>query len=288
MVYSLQSLKDSVYKENDHFLVVGNPIGHSLSPLIHSSALKFHSIDADYLALDLLPDQVKSFAAYCNIDSFKGCNITIPYKQQFLELVDHIDSSAAEIGAINTITKESGRLIGYNTDIYGFMSPILDLSDVITDGLAIVFGTGGASKAVLAGLVDIGVEEIIFVSRNPSNMNIEHQFAHVKVVGYNQWQAFADDASIFVNTTPVGMHPNTNQSVVDEYDIDLLEGKVCYDLIYNPGMTQFLLQAERAGGIIINGIEMFIKQGSRSFELWTGKQFPYDMVYSKLKEKLKI
>lgn len=286
MIYSLQSLLNSSYKDKEHFLVVGNPIGHSLSPLMHNRALEYHSESADYLALNLLPNEIDSFAAYCNRESFRGCNITIPYKQQFLELVDHIDDSAKEIGAINTIVKESGSLVGFNTDLFGFMSPILDFADVISEGIAVVFGTGGASKAVLAGLIEIGVEEVVFVSRNPATVHIEHQHAHINVVGYSQWQAYADEVSILVNTTPVGMYPQTNHSMIEDVDVDLLEGKICYDLIYNPEMTKFLRQAESVNGVVVNGIEMFIQQGSKSFELWTGKRFPIDIIKSTLLTKL--
>lgn len=286
MVYSLRSLTDSIYKEKEHYLVVGNPIGHSLSPLMHNRALDYHTINADYLALNLLPNEIDSFAAYCNREKFRGCNITIPYKQQFLELVDHIDDSAIEIGAINTIVKESGKLVGYNTDLYGFMSPILDFAEIISDGIAIVFGTGGASKAVLSGLIEIGVEEVVFVSRNPATIQIEHQHAHIHVVGYSQWQAYADEATIIVNTTPLGMYPETHHSIVDDVDVDLLEGKISYDLIYNPDMTKFLKQAESVGGVVINGIEMFIQQGNKSFELWTGERFPIEIIKSTLMAKL--
>lgn len=283
---SVHDLKKSHLGRVPHYLVVGNPIGHSLSPLMHGTALKYHGIAAEYHAVNVLPNELPEFTAWCNRDSFLGCNITIPYKEQFFELLDHADESALEIGAINTIGKKSGKLIGYNTDIYGFISPINDLSHLIEGGRAIVFGTGGASKAIKAGLKQLGIDEIIFVSRNPSARKISDDFVHIEITDYSQWQAYADDASIFVNTTPVGMYPDIEKSIIDSRDVHLMEGKICYDLIYNPEMTAFLKQAESVNAVVINGLDMFIQQGNHSFQIWTGKTFPEDLIKEELYQHL--
>ena len=205
MVYSLNDLKNSELTETRHYLVVGNPVGHSLSPLMHQTALDYYRLDAVYAALELQPNEIAGFAAWCNLDSFLGCNITLPYKELLLSLVDTVQDSAMEIGAINTIVKNENTLAGYNTDIYGFLAPLIDLQNVIEGGRAIVFGTGGASKAIKAALRQLGVMEIIFVSRNPSVKAITDDSLHIQMAGYSQWQWYAEDAELFVNATPVGM-----------------------------------------------------------------------------------
>lgn len=276
MALSFDEFKQSSYSQEPHYLVVGHPLGHTLSPVMHTSALEYHDINASYTAVDVRPDELSGFIAWTNNENFRGCNITIPYKEQLLNAVDELDSSVRGIQAINTISKSysDGFLTGSNTDIYGFSQPLKKHEDFVEGTRAIVFGTGGASKAVLIALEDFGLEEIVLVSRNPGRIQKPKSNLIYHIAGYNQWQAFADEASIFVNTTPLGMGVFKSKSIIDEPDISLVENKICYDLIYNPDKTVFLKMAEDAGATTINGLDMLIHQGSRSFEIWTGKQFP--------------
>lgn len=276
MALSFDEFKKSSNSQKPHYLVVGHPLGHTLSPLMHNAAFKYHSIKATYTAVEIRPDELTAFIAWINNDNFKGCNITIPYKEQLFTVVDELDLSVRGIQAINTISKSEsdGTVIGSNTDIYGFSQPLKNFKESIEGSRAIVFGTGGASKAALIALEDFGIEEIVLVSRNPAGIQKPMSDVTYHVVDYNQWQAFADETSIFVNTTPLGMGNLKNRSVIDKSDISLVENKLCYDLIYNPGKTLFLGMAEEAGATTMNGLDMLIHQGSRSFEIWTGKEFP--------------
>lgn len=276
MAFSFDEFKKSSNSQEPHYLVVGHPLGHTLSPLMHTAALKHHKIKATYSAVDIRPDELTGFIAWMNNENFKGCNITIPYKEQLFNAVDQLDSSVRGINAINTISKSDSEetLIGSNTDIYGFSQSLKEHEDFIEGSRAIVFGTGGASKAVLIALEDLGVEEIVLVSRNPARLKKPERDLIYHIVDYNQWQAYADEASIFINTTPLGMGNLEGESVIDESDISLVTNKICYDLIYNPEKTSFLKMAEIAGATTMNGLDMLIQQGSRSFEIWTGKQFP--------------
>lgn len=276
MAFTFDEFKKSSNSQVPHYLVVGHPLGHSLSPLMHIAALKHHNISATYTAVDIRPDELTGFIAWMNNENFQGCNITIPYKEQLITTVDHLDDSVRGIQAINTISKSDSvdNLIGSNTDIYGFSQPLKEYEDFLEGTRAIVYGTGGASKAVLIALEDFDVEEIVLVSRNPARIQKPNCDLIYHIVGYNQWQAFADEASIFVNTTPLGMGSFEDKSVIDKSDISLVGNKICYDLIYIPAKTFFLKMAEEAGATTINGLDMLIQQGSRSFEIWTGKQFP--------------
>lgn len=275
---------ESTASKQPHLLIVGFPLGHTLSPLMHNAALHHYGMEAKYMAVELKPDEISSFISHCNSDFFIGCNITLPYKEEFFRLADRLDPDAKEIGALNVLVKEDHQLIGYNTDTDGFLAPLQKYSDIIEGSRAIVFGTGGSSKAVCTGLRKMGVEEIVQVSRSASGSFEERDSEDKRIVDYSQWSAFADEATIIVNCTPLGMKPNVGITPVRESETELLETKLCYDLVYNPVKTTFLSQAEKAGGIAIGGLEMLIEQGSRAFELWTGEPFPGEIVRDTIKK----
>lgn len=265
-----------------HLLLLGHPVSHSLSPLMHNTSAEYYGYPERYLAIDLHPNEISSIAAHFNNELFKGANITIPYKEVLLEHVDYLDSSAGAIGAINVIYKNGNKLTGSNTDLYGFLHPLRPYEKRLDGGRAIVFGTGGASRAVVAGLLEMGVTEIVLISRNPSQT--DYNYDGVIVRGYSEWPAYAEEAAIIVNTTPLGMEPDLESSPVRETEAYLLEEKICYDIVYKPLHTRFLMLAEKAGAQTIGGLDMLIYQGSKSFELWTGSPFPVELIRKKLHE----
>lgn len=292
MVYTFRDLEKSNLANEPHFLVVGNPISHSLSPLMHQFGLDHYGIQASYHALKLKQHEISSFIAWMNRDQFLGCNVTIPFKEQFISLLDESDETVAETGAVNTITKSGSTLKGFNTDVDGFLKPLWKYEEILHGSRAVVFGTGGASKAVLSGLRRIDVGEVVFVTRNPGTHNQSNRFAEddipILYIGYDQVEAYAEPAALIVNSTPLGMMPNTETSPTDRMESGLLADKICYDLVYNPLETRFLSAARSEGAIIINGLEMFIAQGDEAFRLWTGKSLPYDHVQEILINRLQI
>ncbi|MDX1637061.1 MAG: shikimate dehydrogenase [Balneolaceae bacterium] len=279
--------KASDHARSPHLLLLGHPVSQSLSPLMHNTAADHHGFDLRYYAVDLQPDEFGNIAAHFNQDLFKGTNITVPYKEMLMDYVDEIEPSAGNIGAINTIYKRNGLLVGANTDFYGFLKPLEPHEDDITGMRAIVFGTGGASKAVVAGLFDVGMEEIVMVSRSPGRRGASPNIESVRVVGYSEWTAYTDEAALVVNTTPLGMEPDTASSPVRDQEAEFLADKICYDIVYKPERTRFLRIAERAGAKTIGGLDMLIYQGSESFKLWTGKSFPINKVRHTLHEYLR-
>jgi len=287
MAYTFREFRKSPHAVKPHYLVIGHPVSHSLSPLMHQTALDYYGINAHYFAVDLEPDEVNDFIAWCNRDEFKGCNITIPYKETFLEVVDEIDSYAEMIGVINTIVKSGNQLLGYNTDAFGFLMGLEPWSDELDLTRAIIFGTGGSSRAVKTALLETGFEELVFVSRRASNKQTEQGLPEFRIVNYEQWPSYAEEASLIVNTTPLGMHPRVNDMPIHENEATLLRDKICYDLVYNPSETRFLKTAKANGAITINGLHMLIYQGSKSFELWTGKSFPVKIIIEKLEDYFK-
>ncbi len=264
-----------------HYLLIGNPVSHSVSPLMHNTSLEYYEIDAKYYAVAVSMSEIPSLIAHFNSDSFLGANITIPHKENLLEAVDQLTQEASKIGAINTILKKDGRLIGHNTDAYGFTVPLEEFLQEIELDRTIVFGSGGATKAILYALNDLGFEEVVMVSRNPARYsNLEG----IELCNYDSWIEYSEDSSLIINATPLGMTPNTEASPVQKHEEEVLEGKICYDIVYNPKETTFLKQAKRAGGVPIGGLDMLIHQGAKSFQLWTGKEFPVGLVKMRLDE----
>lgn len=284
---NLTAFKQSSKSDNPHYLLFGHPVEHSWSPLMHNTALEYYGIDAKYHAIDLENHELTDLAAYLNNDKFLGANVTIPYKQVVGEYLDDIRSPASEIGAINTIVKKNHLLEGHNTDCDGFLAPLQKLEfDFKGDG-AIVFGTGGASKAIVVALLELGIENIYLVSRTPKRISSFNSFEQVDIVSYHQWSALAEEVVLIVNATPLGMHPDIDKSPVRDSEIQFLHNRICYDIVYNPIKTKFLKQAKKAGATTIRGLEMLIQQGSRSFELWTGRPFPLEIIRNTLHERLK-
>lgn len=286
------SFKDFISKEISllpHYLVIGHPISHSLSPLMHQAALEYHHLNAHYYAVELYNDDISDFVSWLNRDSFLGCNITLPYKQLFVDIVDKVDPFAESVGVINTIAKKGSELIGYNTDVHGFLKPLERYRDEIEGSAAIVFGTGGASKAVKSGLISAGISTIIFVTRNLGSLaveNFEDDLIDIQYIDYSQWPAYVEDVSLLVNSTPLGMYPNRIQSPVKKSESSLLKDKICYDLVYNPMDTTFLKYARDAGAQTIHGLHMLVHQGDQSFKIWTGESFPLEIIYRKLESYL--
>lgn len=254
---------------------------------MHNTAADHYGLDLRYFAVDLREHEFSSIAAHFNNNSFVGTNITVPYKEMLMQYVDEIEPLAREIGAINTILKEDYKLKATNTDIYGFLKPLEFAEDDLFGMRAIVFGTGGAAKAVVAGLVDIGLEEIIIVSRSPNRVQPFDKYDRIQMVDYNGWQAYSDEASLLVNTTPLGMEPNVDSSPVRETEKEFLSDKICYDIVYKPQQTKFLKLADEVGAQCIGGLDMLVYQGSESFKRWTGKPFPIQKIKQTLYEHIK-
>jgi len=283
---NLTDFINSSESASPHFVLLGHPVEHSWSPLMHNTALQHYGIDARYYAVDVRQQELSSLAAYLNKDSLLGANITIPYKQVIMDYLDDIAPQARDMGAVNTLVKNGFRLEGYNTDIDGFIAPLEDYGYELEGGRALVFGTGGASRAIVFGLKELTMEEIMLVSRSPARRSLFDEDNRVKIISYDEWTAYSDEASLIVNATPLGMYPKTGQSPVRDTEKQFLADAICYDIVYNPAETKFLRQAESVGSTTIGGLEMLIQQGSCSFEYWNGQPFPINIVRNALHEKL--
>ncbi len=283
---NLTKFTQSNTSSGKHFMVLGKPISHSLSPLMHNTALNYYGMKEQYFAVELQENELTDLAVHLHRDEFRGANITLPYKRTMIDYLDHLDVTARDIKAVNTIVKEENQLVGYNTDMYGFAAPLAEFSEKLEGGRAIVFGTGGASRAIISALSDFNMEEIVLISRNPGASDISVNRNDIRIAGYDAWSSLAVEAELIVNATPVGMYPNVDDCPIRESEKQYLGDRICYDIVYNPLKTTFLSMADEVGATTIGGLEMLIQQGSRSFELWNGKPFPVEKIRQKLYEEI--
>lgn len=227
--------------------LLGKKLCHSYSPQIHSRLG-----DYTYELFEKMPEELESFLKY---GDFEGLNVTIPYKKEVLPYCDALSDCAAELGAVNTIVRRpDGTLIGHNTDYFGFRSMLKRSCLQVNNKKVLVLGSGGASATAVAVLKKLGAN-VVVISRSGEN-------------NYNNLEKHAD-AAVIVNATPVGMYPNVGATPID-LDLFLqLEGVL--DIIYNPARTQLLLEAEKKGLIVENGLWMLVAQAKESAEWFTGK-----------------
>ena len=241
--------------EKRKYGLIGKNINYSFSKkYFNDKFLKENITNCSYENYDL--QSVKDFKKIIKDNAIKGFNVTIPYKEEIMELINKIDPIAKKIGAINTIKIHDKDIIeGYNTDYIGF---VMSLKNIISNQKkALVLGTGGASKAIIFGLSSIGIESTI-VSRNKREGVISYSELNKKVIEEN---------TIIINCTPLGTFPEAQKCPKIPFEF-LSSNHICYDLIYNPEKTKFLLESEKMGATIINGKKMLENQANESWKIW--------------------
>jgi shikimate dehydrogenase len=243
--------------------LLGEKLGHSLSPQIHSAMFKELNIDGYYHLFQVKKEELeKGFSGFKAL-GVKGINVTIPYKVDVMKYLDHISEEAEEIGAVNTIHFKDDIAVGYNTDYYGFGMMLKKYDVNVKNKNAVILGTGGASKAVVQYLIDNNVGDIVFVTRNVSKA--KEKYKDIKKITYNEINNL-NNCDIVINCTPVGMHPNVDNSPISRENISKFHTAV--DLIYNPRETLFLKYAKEQGAKAINGLYMLVGQAVKAEEIW--------------------
>lgn len=262
------------------FCVIGDPISHSLSPVMHNSAFAHIGYNGVYLAFNV--KQVSSAIAGIKGLGIKGVSVTIPHKLTVMEFLDEIDESAVKIGAVNTIVNRQGKLYGSNTDYLGATNALLEKTS-IKDKNVIMIGAGGAARAIGYGILSEGGRlKIVNILEDEGK-----QLARDLDVEYYPLQDYKDyNCQILINATPIGMSPNIDEMPIKkEY---LQKDMVVMDVVYNPLKTRLLKEAEDIGCITIGGVSMFVYQGVAQFELWTGKKAPVDVMRKTVLDALDI
>ena len=271
--------------------VIGHPIEHSMSPVMHNAAIKELILDYIYLAFDVPPkDLEKAVLGFKKYD-MKGINITIPHKETIIQYLDQIEPLAEKIGAVNTIKNINGVLIGKNTDAFGAKKALIDAGCKIKGKKVLILGAGGAARAIsfaLSGEID----EIFVCNRTEKRAfklakELEDKMkipATGKDLSKETLKSLLNKADILINTTPIGTYPDVKKSPISK---ELLTDRLfVYDIIYNPLQTQFLKDASEIGCKTLNGIDMFVNQGALAFEWWTDKKPNIILMKEKIIEQL--
>lgn len=270
----------------DIYGILGFPVGHSLSPLLHNKAFKNLGINAEYDYFEISPDRLKYFFSNEVINlPIKGLSVTIPHKISCMEFLDEISESAQKIGAVNTIKNENNKLIGENFDWIGVRDSVLEEIDFKNKRVGIC-GAGGAARAATFAASHAACSELIIFVRDPQKHQKFATDFNCKVLNFPDLNSKAKsiEIDILINATPVGMYPEINLS---PFNLDLLAGKpIIFDMVYKPLQTKMLQEAKAKGFKTITGEKMLLNQAYKQFEFWTGMPSPKEIMKKELLKNL--
>lgn len=265
--------------------LLGSPVSHSISPLVHNEAFQIKKLNNVYLCFDVNKEQLKTAVEGLKNLGAIGFNLTMPHKVAILDYLDDISPEADLIGAVNTVLIQNGKLIGYNTDGYGFFASVKEKKSLDTIKKMTVLGAGGAAFSICTEAALLGIKEIQIYSRTGLSLDsiknlgekLEKQTrCLISVSSIENTDSLNHSIScsdLLVNTTPVGMEPKKNLSPINDFTC-FHPNLFVSDIIYNPLETVFLKKASEVGCETMNGSLMLLYQGEKSFELWTGEKMP--------------
>ena len=251
------------------YCLLGNGIKNSLSPIIHNSFFQSNKLESYYTTLNVNSNDLKTILDTLRKLNFRGANVTIPHKTDIIPYLDSLDSLANSVNAVNTVLYENEKLIGYNTDVEGFMKPLRKNIQRFDNKKAVILGSGGASKAVLYGLINANCKELIILNRTVENARqiVTKLDSDIPISCHVLNQKTIDslsDVDIIINTVP--LH-KTNTILDFHSDLGI---KLAYDLEYLPKETNFIKQMKSLNADLIYGYEMLLSQAKLSFQIWTG------------------
>jgi len=292
----LRKILNMITSKTSFIALIGNPVSHSLSPIMQNAALQHLGLDLIYIAIPCNDRDLKLVLNSLKKINCKGLNITIPHKEKVFNLCSEISPIANKLKAINTLKLNSKKeWSATNTDVEGFIYPLKKLN--LTKKQSIVLGSGGAARSVIQGLINLNLSKISVISRNKSSLdelkkNFENQIEIQSFLNDDdQAQNLIEEADLIVNTTPVGMKTTKDEKNVLPYGEafwrSLNSKTIVYDLIYNPTPTPLLEFAAKKGCMTINGLKMLIAQGMKSISFWTdGLEVPFHVMSDALKKYL--
>ncbi len=275
--------------------VIGHPIKHSLSPLMHNIAFDIAGLNYIYLPFDVpanyLKDAMKGMAAL----GIKGFNVTIPLKEKILPFLKDVSEEAGIIGAVNTVVNEEGILRGYNTDVQGVVESLNQFKEELSGAVVTVIGTGGAARSVIYSLIrSFKIGQINIVNRTEQKAESLKEYFSSKMI-FNDFKAYPlvppdlldvfRNSKLIINTTPMGMFPEIDDSATTIKE-SFMKGQIVFDVVYNPVKTKLLKLAESQGATVVTGLKMFVEQGAKSFEIWTGQEMDKAKVYRAIESYL--
>jgi len=262
--------------------IIGDPVEHSLSPMMHNAAFKKLGLNLVYVAFTVTPTKLKTALLGAKSLGLRGLNVTMPHKNAVISHLDAVDSTAKAIGAVNTVLNNQGKLIGYNTDGRGAMIALQENGVYPTEKKMVLLGAGGAAKAIAYQAAQ-DVDELVILNRTPEKAKklaeaLKSFGAKVKggTLSSEVLKQELPTTDILVNATSAGMHPDVDSSPVPS---DLLHSNLSVmDIIYNPLATRLLKDAKSVGAKVVSGIEMLLYQGAVAFEIWTNCPAPVEVM----------
>ena len=262
--------------------LIGHPVEHTFSPQMHNSAFSKLKMNYIYAAFDVKPENLEKAIKNAEALDIKGFNVTIPHKVNVIQYLNDIDETAKQIGAVNTIDFKN--LKGYNTDGLGAVKAIEEITKVKNKNILIA-GAGGASRAIAFYLKKNNVNEITILNRNIQKAQNLADELEASSDSISQINKYMENTDILINTTPIGMYPNINDTPITNAE-NMHEEQVVFDAVYNPNKTQLLNEAIKAAAKPVYGIKMLLYQGAESFRIWTGKKPPIKTMEETLKKTL--
>lgn len=258
--------------------LIGDPVVHSLSPVFQQAAFDACGIPVRYELLHTPAHELDERVRQLRSGEFSGANVTVPHKEFFFDAVDERSAVAERAGAVNTIICDSGRLYGENTDVFGFSQSLRAIDFPFDTSLAIILGAGGAARGVIVALLESDIDRVIVANRTPSRaerLASDLDDPRISIRGVDEATEIASEARLLINATSIGW--NDEQLPVDPVIFSSMDTlALVYDLTYRK--TNFLQQAERHGLRTMDGLAMLVHQGARSFELWTAKTAPIQIM----------
>lgn len=268
------SFRAEVIALKKKFGLLGHPVGHSMSPIMHERAYEQLDLEASYQAYDVAPEKLEEAIQRMRKEGIAGFNVTIPHKVAVMDFLDEIDEEAKQIGAVNTILNQDGILTGYNTDGRGYIQSLRSLVGDLKKHRVLVLGAGGAARAVVAVLLQHDPQSIVIANRTEEKAEtLINLFTHTTEVDLRSSSiakaaARLEEYTIIINTTSVGMSPHVEDMPIS---LERLSSQtVVSDLIYNPLETRLLKEAKKRGATTDNGVGMFVQQAILSIQHWTG------------------
>ena len=272
--------------------LLGSPVAHSISPMMHNESFKYHNIDSVYLCFDVGTKNLAEAVKGLKCIGIKGFNCTMPDKNLILELVDEVSPAAEIIGAANTVLNSNGKLTAYNTDGIGYMKACEDAGHNITGKKMTLLGAGGAATAICTQAALDGVKSINVFSLKDEFWNRAQNLVDkinsktdcmVSLYELNDDKELSksiSESNILTNATPVGMAPNIDSCIIKDKSY-LHENLIVSDIIYNPSETKLYKMAKAVGCPVFNGVYMLLYQGAEAFKIWTGKDMPVELIKEK-------
>lgn len=254
--------------------LLGEKLSHSLSPRINKIILEKNNTEGAYKLFEIPKNRLQEFVVSVKLLKVKGFNVTIPYKESIMEYLDYISDEATGIGAVNTVMLKDNKLYGYNTDYFGIEVMLKSKNIDVKNKTAVILGAGGACKAVIAYLLDNEINNIYIVSRTPQSTNLNNLDKRIAIINYDDLSSIK--GNIIINSTPVGMYPNINESVVGKEILKNFD--IAVDLVYNPTQTKFLNMATEEGKIAIGGLNMLVGQAVKSQSIFNDREVSEELI----------